>query len=72
MSRRFAILAAGWLLLVTLAAPFVLEWFDQRGSALLLPGLSVTGSEIVFGLQAALLPFLVRAVFRRLRPRAPF
>jgi hypothetical protein len=56
-----------WIVAVAASAPLLIEAADQRGVALLVPGLSVTASEILFGALVAFGPPL--AAFWWLRRR---
>ena len=71
MGRTYWLTTCLWVAAVLASAPLVIEQFDQRGIALLLPGLSVSASEFVFVAAAALTPPLVaRAILRRRRASA--
>ena len=53
---RFWILSVLWVLVVFAATPFAIELFDRQGIGLLIPGLSVTASEILLAAPIALGP----------------
>jgi hypothetical protein len=71
MGRAYWLTTCLWVGAVLASAPLVIEQFDQRGVALLVPGLSVSASELVFAAAAALTPpLVVRAILRRRRASA--
>ncbi len=55
MPRRFWILAGLWTLLVVASSPLLIETLDERGWTRILPGLSVTATEVVLILAMVLL-----------------
>lgn len=62
---RFWVLSLLWVAAVFAAMPFAFEFFDRHGLALLIPGLSVTASEVVLAAPFALAPPLLAFAARR-------
>lgn len=66
MTRRFWVLTVVWILAIVATAPVLIEVLDDAGLGLRVPGLSVTGSEILLaGLLAAAPPLIVAFFIRR-------
>jgi hypothetical protein len=66
MTRRFWIISAIWILAILAAAPLIIETLDDRDLGIRIPGLSVTGGEIVLiGLLAAAPPLVAGYIFWR-------
>lgn len=69
--KRFWISSAAWLALVISATPVVIEALDQKGVALVVPGLPVSASEILFAVASALLPLVIASAWMRRQRRQP-
>jgi hypothetical protein len=66
MTRRFWVLTVVWILAIVAIAPVLIEVLDDAGLGFRVPGLSVTGSEILLaGLLAAAPPLIVAFFIRR-------
>jgi hypothetical protein len=68
--KRYWIASAVWIVAVAATAPLLIEAADRRGIGLVLPGLSVTGSELLVGAFLALGPPLAAALWLRRRRSA--
>lgn len=69
-SKRFWILSLVWIAAVAACAPLLIEALDDRGIGLSIPGLSITGSELVVGVVIAFAPPMLVGLWLRTR-RAP-
>lgn len=66
MTRRFWTLSAVWIVVIVAAAPLLIETLDDAGFGIRIPGLPVTGGEIVLiGLLAAAPPLVTAYIIRR-------
>jgi hypothetical protein len=66
MTRRLWINSAIWSLAIVAAAPLIIEALDDRDLGIRIPGLSVTGGEIVLiGVLAAAPPLVSGYIMRR-------
>lgn len=66
MTRRFWTLSAVWIVVIVAAAPLLIETLDDVGFGIRIPGLPVTGGEIVLiGLLAAAPPLVTAYIIRR-------
>jgi hypothetical protein len=67
---RFGI-AAMWMLMAALVGPFLVELLDDAGYGAVIPGLSVTASEVVYIGGLALCGPIVQLLMRKRGHRGP-